>query len=214
MFELNCPSFFWASIYSQSSFSCLFKASTNNDGVFLDYSFNGNSSSSLITSTLGYSTVKTLTFTGVPVLTTGTSIFNVTSQIASLGLTFYKEIYCELSYYFKISLKKLLNFIQIFQVCNMRYSCATSVRGLINTNINVIACIFKCSSTSNFYADFGDNDTQTFNISDLYYTKAYTKTYTKTSIFTVIWKMIDINYSMTTQINCNNLKTTFAPRFC
>ena len=98
MFELNCPDFVWASMTFQSTFSCLFKAYTNNDGLLLDYSFNGNSSSSLIASTLANSTVKNLTFTGVPALTTFTLILNVTSQIASLGLTSYKEIYCYFIY--------------------------------------------------------------------------------------------------------------------
>ena len=38
MFELNCPDFVWASMIFQSTFSCLFEAYTNNDGLLLDYS--------------------------------------------------------------------------------------------------------------------------------------------------------------------------------
>ena len=87
----------------------------------------------------------------------------------------------------------------------MRFSCGTAVRALINTGINVWGIIYKCSNTSNFRVDFGDNDTRIFSISELFKFYEFNKTYTKTSIFTVNWTMIDINYTMTTQINGINL---------
>ena len=96
MFELDCPSFVLASIYGQSSFSCLFKASTNNDGLSLVFSLNGsNTVSRTITSTFANYTISTLTFTGMPgLINSGSYISTVTTQIPSLGFSTWKQIYC------------------------------------------------------------------------------------------------------------------------
>ena len=90
MFELNCPDFVW--LNTQTSFSCDFKAFTNNDGLSLIFSFNGNTSNLTITSTLANYAISTITFTG---LTNAISnILNVTTQITSLEFSASKQIYC------------------------------------------------------------------------------------------------------------------------
>ena len=111
MFELNCPDFLWASS-SQNSFSCYFTAFTNNDGLSLVSSLNGsNTVSRMINSTSYNYAISTLTFTGIPALSSGSYILNAMTQIASLGFSTWKPIYSKTSSILEKYIKYIYQFL-------------------------------------------------------------------------------------------------------
>ena len=85
----------------------------------------------------------------------------------------------------------------------MLFSSYTPRKCLINTQIDIVAILSKCSNISYYYVDLGDNDIRNFSsaapsVAGHYYVP---KSYSKTSLFAINWTMIGVA-SIQTTINC------------